>query len=263
MGSGFSIRNLQENDDVKVLDHQGCMQVLEYQRDLSVMPWTAQTAYFSNQMGVRKRQLFCEVGPNAIVTQAGAMQWTVGNVQATTGIKGAGDLFGKAFKGSVTGESMIKPEYRGQGVLVLEPTYKHLLLVNLQEWGGSVVMDDGLFLACTGDVGLNLERRRNVSSAVFGGMGFFNLRADGQGLLAVECDCPKEELVEIELQNDVLRVDGNFVVLWSSSLSFTCERSSKTLLGSAASGEGLVNVYRGTGRVWMMPVMANPKQTLG
>lgn len=28
----------------------------------------------------------------------------------------------------------------------------------------------------------------------------------------------------------------------------------KTLLGSAASGEGLVNVYRGTGRVLMMPV---------
>lgn len=31
----------------------------------------------------------------------------------------------------------------------------------------------------------------------------------------------------------------------------------KTLIGSAASGEGLVNVYRGTGRVLLAPVAAN------
>lgn len=65
---------------------------------------------------------------------------------------------------------------------------------------------------------------------------------------------PKEELVEINLQNDTLKVDGNFVVAWSSSLQFTTERSTKTLIGSAVSGEGLVNVFRGTGKLWMMPV---------
>ena len=37
-------------------------------------------------------------------------------------------------------------------------------------------------------------------------------------------------------------------------LDFTVERSGKTLVGSAASGEGLVNVYRGTGRVLLAPV---------
>ena len=35
---------------------------------------------------------------------------------------------------------------------------------------------------------------------------------------------------------------------------FTVERTTKTLIGSAASGEGLVNVYRGTGKVRMSPV---------
>ena len=66
--------------------------------------------------------------------------------------------------------------------------------------------------------------------------------------------CPKEELVEIELKNDVLKVDGNMAIAWSGSLEFTVERSGKTLIGSAASGEGLVNVYRGTGRVLLAPV---------
>ena len=73
-------------------------------------------------------------------------------------------------------------------------------------------------------------------------------------MLCLESDCPREELVEITLQDDVLKVDGNLAVAWSGSLSFTVERSGKTLIGSAASGEGLVNVYRGTGKVLLAPV---------
>ena len=49
-------------------------------------------------------------------------------------------------------------------------------------------------------------------------------------------------------------MDGNLAVAWSGSLSFTVERSGKTLIGSAASGEGRVNVYRGTGKVLLAPV---------
>lgn len=49
-------------------------------------------------------------------------------------------------------------------------------------------------------------------------------------------------------------MDGNFAIAWSQSLKFTVERSTKTLIGSAASGEGLVNVYRGTGKVLMAPL---------
>ena len=67
-----------------------------------------------------------------------------------------------------------------------------------------------------------------------------------------------DELVEIELENDVLKVDGNFAIAWSSSLNFTVERSGKSLIGSAASGEGLVNVYRGTGKVLLAPIAKAP-----
>lgn len=61
--------------------------------------------------------------------------------------------------------------------------------------------------------------------------------------------------MEITLQDDVLKVDGNMAIAWSGSLNFTVERSGKSLVGSAASGEGLVNVYRGTGRVLLAPVL--------
>ena len=96
--------------------------------------------------------------------------------------------------------------------------------------------------------------RSNISSAAAGNEGLFNLGIQGKGVVCLESACPKEELVEIELENDVLKVDGSFAVAWSGSLDFTVERSGRSLIGSAASGEGLVNVYRGTGRVLLAPV---------
>lgn len=97
--------------------------------------------------------------------------------------------------------------------------------------------------------------RSNFSSAVAGNEGLFNLGIQGNGVLCLESECPREELVEITLENDVLKVDGNNAIAWSGSLDFTVERSGKTLVGSAASGEGLVNVYRGTGKVLLAPVI--------
>ena len=252
--SMYQIRNFFDNDDVKVIDFLGAFSVIEYQKDLSVMPETAMQAYFASQMNVRKRQVVCDIAKSNVTVQAGAMQWMVGDVRATTGLKGVGDLFGKAMRGSVTGESAIKPEYTGNGTLVLEPTYKHILLVDLKDWNGSIVLDDGLFLACESTLKHKAVMRSNVSSAVLGNEGLFNLGIQGQGIVCLESPCPREELVEIWLDNDVLKVDGNFAIAWSGSLDFTVERSGKTLLGSAASGEGLVNVYRGTGKVLLAPV---------
>lgn len=251
----YQIKNLLENDDIRVLTELGPFTVIEYLRDLSVSPANAATAYFASEMNVRRRQVICDLKKANITLQAGAMQWMVGNVNATTGIKGVGDLFGKAIRGKATGESAIKPEYTGDGTLVLEPTYKYILLEDLADWNGSVVLEDGLFLACDSKLTHKAVMRSNLSSAVAGGEGLFNLGLSGSGVVALECPCPREELIEIYLQDDVLKIDGNMAIAWSGSLDFTVERSGKTLIGSAASGEGLVNVFRGTGRVLMAPVL--------
>ena len=254
----YQISNFTDNDDVRILSELGAFQVLEYQRDLSVTPGSAATAFYSAQMNVRKRQLVCDLSKAEVTIQAGAMQWMLGNVNATTGIKGVGDFLGKAVRGKATGESAIKPEYTGDGLLVLEPTYRHLILMDAAQWGGSAVLDDGLFLACESTLQHKAVMRSNFSSAVAGGEGLFNLSLNGSGIFCIESDCPKEELIEITLQNDVLKIDGNYAIAWSNSLNFTVERSGKSLIGSAASGEGLVNVYRGTGKVLMMPTAKMP-----
>ena len=79
-------------------------------------------------MNVRKRQVLCKVVENVpIITQAGAMQWYVGDIECTTGLKGIGDFAKKMVGASVSKETTVKPEYRGNGLLMLEPTYKYLI----------------------------------------------------------------------------------------------------------------------------------------
>lgn len=236
-------------------DNSGKYNVIEYIRDLSVDPTTAQMVYYANEMNIRKRQLQVNLHGDDVIIQAGAMQWVLGSVEARTNIKGAGDFLGKMVSSKVTGETAVKPRYSGEGVVVLEPTYKHLITQDLEKWNGAMVIEDGLFLACDGTVKIKTVMRSNLSSAALGGEGLFNSCLTGEGRVVLESPVPAEELIVVDLLNDVLKIDGSMAIAWSNSLQFTVERTTKSLIGSAASGEGLVNVYRGTGRVLLAPVL--------
>ncbi len=250
----YKIKNLLNNENIEVVDKKEGMRVLEYVTDLSVSPSSAVTSYFAHKMNVRKRQVLIEINDNEYTVSAGAMQWTLGNVEVTSDVKGVGDLLGKAIKGAVTKEAAVKPKYKGKGILMLEPTYRHIILEDLAEWPSGIVLDDGMFLACESTVQQNVVMRSNLSSAVFGNEGLFNLKLEGNGIVALESFVPRDELIEVTLENDVLKVDGNFAVAWSGSLEFSVEKSTKSLIGSGLSGEGLVNVYRGSGKVLLAPV---------
>lgn len=242
----------------KIVAREGRFCLLEYERDMSVAPENAAEAFFAYQMNVRKKQVIAKLNNDGgVILQGGAMQLMLGKIKVSTNIKGAGDLMKKFLGSKVTGETAIKPLYEGSGLLVLEPTYKYILFQNLSDWKGGMVIEDGMFLACDESVNMKITSRKNLSSAVFGKEGFFNTALEGEGVAVLECSVPAEELITVDLADDEARIDGDMAVAWSSSLSFTVERTTKTLIGSAASGEGLVNVYRGTGRILIASVQEN------
>lgn len=245
--------NLYDNRNMKQIAALDNVKVFEFDRDLSVTPDSAISSYYAAEMNIRKRQVLIELGGSPWVVQAGAMQWTAGSVTMGSGIKGVGDFLGKALASKVSKESTAKPEYSGSGLLMLEPTFKHILLMDVGQWDG-MVLEDGMFLACDARIRQNVMARTTLSSAALGGEGLFNLCLTGSGTAVLESPVPREELIGFEIDNDEVRIDGNMAVAWSNSLKFTVERSSKSLLGSAVSGEGFVNVFRGSGRILMAPV---------
>lgn len=81
-----------------------------------------------------------------------------------------------------------------------------------------MTIEDGMFLACDANVKRNIVARKTLSSAVLGGEGLFNMSLQGNGAVALESNVPEDELIEIELENDELKIDGNLAVCWSSNL---------------------------------------------
>lgn len=249
-----------ENDNIKVLDEQGPFKIIEYEKDLSVTPQEAIYKYFSSKMNVRPRQLVVDLSKTqGIYLQAGAMQWMSGSNKLSSGIKGIGDLGKKFLKSTVTGETTVKPEYSGDGYLVTEQTYKHLILLDLKDWNHNLMIDDGLFLAAEKSVNLSVKKRTNLSSALAAAEGLFNTVLHGNGHVCLESRIPLKELIIIELENDTVSIDGPMAIAWTSDLELTVERSAKTFVGSAVSGEGFVNVYRGTGKILMAPLTGHLK----
>lgn len=67
----YAVSNFENNDDIKKLAELGQFSVVEWQCDLSVSPWSAQTAWFASEMNVRRRQLIIKLdGRTGVTLQA-------------------------------------------------------------------------------------------------------------------------------------------------------------------------------------------------
>ncbi len=248
----------QSTEAHRIVESRGRYSIIEYEKDFSTTHEKAMSEYFASAMNIRKRQVIASLNNDGgVILQAGVMQMMLGQLTVATNIKGAGDFMKKLIGSKVVGESAIKPRYTGSGILVLEPTYKYILFEDLANWNGNIVIEDGLFLACDDSVDLRISARTTLSSAALGNEGLFNTMLTGQGVVVLESPVPRSELIVVDLDNDTVKIDGSMAIAWSNSLEFTVEKTTKTLVGSVASGEGLVNVYRGNGRILIAPVAAN------
>lgn len=235
--------------------HDVKLQVLEY----SAVPMEQPLSGFHQPLDRpnRWRQLAVHNAGGTAVLEPGALQYLRGDIEmqasSTTGGGGLGGFLRGAVTAATTGESMFKTSFKGAGVIYTEPTRNHLLLGQLS--GESLIVDDGAFVACVGGISVGRHVNQGFAQIVGSGEGRVQPKLTGTGLFAIQSPVPPEEFQILELQNDVLKVDGNLVVAYTDSLQFTVERSSRGLIGSAKTGEGFIQAFRGTGRVWLAPTL--------
>lgn len=227
------------------------IEIMEYQKLMgSTDTNSAVDLYFMEKQNMRARQVAVYMNNDKVTIEPGAMSYFKGQIEMVSGVT-MGNVLGRMFSSATTGEAIAQPEYTGTGTLVLEPSFNHFLLLNMEN--EDIIVDKGMFYCAQGSVEVKPIMQKNVSSALLGGEGIFQIELRGSGLVVLECAVPSSEIDIVELNNETLKVDGNFAVLRSGNIGFTVERSAKSLIGSAVSGEGLVNVYRGTGTVWLAP----------
>lgn len=212
----------------------------------------AMKLYFAQQAGLRLRQVKILMNNGCIKTEAGALYYFCGHISSETKIGGIGGFMKKAISGSVTSESAIKPVYRGSGEIVLEPSFKHYILMELKS--EEIIVDKGMFFCCSGSIEVSPVMQRNISSAMLGGEGMFQLALRGTGVVVLESDVPANEIIKYNISEGMeLKVDGSFAIARTSNVVFSVTKSDKSLLGSALNGEGLLNTFSGNGSVWLAP----------
>lgn len=250
----YDIYNLTSSASVQVVEQIGPFMVLSYGPDpsLELHALTSKELY-EKAMVPRQRQLICTLENGDVRIAEGMMQWMVGDVEMVSGVSNPVSYFSRLFVGRLTEQKAIAPIYTGLGTIALEPVRQEIMLLDLSQWPDGIVIASDLFLACSADVTQSIVARKTVSSALFGSQGLFSMELGGDGVAAIACPVSRERLLLIELEDDVLRIDGDFALAWSGSLSFTVENASETVTSSVISKEGMVNTYRGTGRVLMAP----------
>lgn len=229
-------------------------QILEFDRlEGATDVGTALGLQIMNDSGIKLRQVRIILEDSSVKLESGALSYMKGEIEIKTNTGGVVGLGKKFLNSKLTGETMFKPTYEGTGEIFLEPSFGHFALIELED--EEIIVDDGLFYACEEDIEVGAAMQKSVSSMLFGNEGIYQTSISGSGIVVLEIPVPESEIFKCKLFNDTLKVDGNFAVLRTSNIKFTVEKSS-SLIGSVTNGEGLLNVYSGTGEVWLLPTMS-------
>jgi len=213
---------------------------------------TAEKVFFANQAGIHLKMLRITLDNSETQIEPGALYFMKGDLKLESSTQGISKGLMRKF---LTGETLFQSRIKGTGEIYLEPSFGHYLLFNIDN--DALIVDKSAFYCASAGLEVSAKLQGNVSSAIFGGEGFFQTQIKGSGIVVLVSPVPIAELLTYELAaGEKLSVDGNFAFVRTGSVSFHAEKSGKTLFQSLTSGEGLLQTFTGPGIVWIAPTQA-------
>ncbi|MDR2253669.1 MAG: TIGR00266 family protein [Bifidobacteriaceae bacterium] len=190
-------------------------------------------------------------GETALIQRGSMIYRSTGvelNARLNASGRGLGKLARAAARSAVSSESAFITELvcqAAQGEVAIAPAYPGNIM-QLDVGTNQYRLNDSAFLAMEQTVAYTMERQ-SVGRALFGGQGgFFVMTTSGQGAMLVNAF---GSITEVALNGaDGFVVDNRHVVAWDRDLDYRIELQSG-FWGSIGTGEGVVNIFRGTGKV--------------
>lgn len=241
------------DDDFEVIEthdsHDGMFEVLQYRKlSGSSDVRAAEQLFYLDSAGMRLKTVRVTLNQGRLRNEPGTLYYMHGNLEmkASTG----GGLMKAMKRRMFSGESALVNEIHGSGRIYLEPSFGHFVLIPLEN--EEMIVDRRLFYAGSGDIDVS-AKMVSLSSAVAGGEGLFQTRISGTGVVVLYSPVPRSEIQEIELKGDRLQVDGSFAMMRTGDVKFTVRKSARSWMATSVSGEGLLQTFEGTGKVWIAP----------
>jgi uncharacterized protein (AIM24 family) len=232
---------------------QSTVEVIEYPSlNISRRPDLAAVAFYAQHMGLRLRQLRITLNGGGAVIEPGMLQFSRGTITTNTNVGGAWGFIKRFLQRRFNNESIFRTTFHGTGEIYTEPTFDHYILTRLNG-NEEAVVDDGRYVASEIGIETGLAIKKTVSTVLFSSDEFARTRITGTGWVAVQSPIPASDVLRIDLNNEELRVDGNIVLFRKGEITQAIDNATANPVGLATSGEGLVQVFRGTGQVWLAP----------
>jgi uncharacterized protein (AIM24 family) len=212
---------------------------------------TAESLFYASQGGMHLKMVRIRLNQSSVRVERGALYFMKGrlDMRASTG----GGIMKGLTRKLVSGESFFVNEIHGTGDIYLEPTFGHFFLHRIDEREGGIIVDKSLFYAGTAGLDISVGRQKTISATLFSEETYFQTKISGRGVAVIYSPVPREELIRVELNDEKLLVDGNFVLMRSERLAYRVEKSSKGWLSTSVSSEGLLQTFEGGGFVWLAP----------
>lgn len=133
--------------------------------------------------------------------------------------------------------------FKGTGEFLLELSFNHYVLIELDE-GEEIIVDNKLFFAAGGTVDLIAKMIKSVSGGP--GPDSFPYQLRGKGIVRLEILCQRPKSLNIS-STTTPESRWGFCLLRSGQHRFHrgAARTTGSPFGSAVSGEGFLNVFRG------------------
>ncbi|RQD92175.1 AIM24 family protein [Methanosalsum natronophilum] len=211
----------------------------------------AKKLYHIQRAGMALKQIKVTLEDKGLIIERGNLNFHKGNIEMASKVGGVGGLAKKVISSKLNQEAVFKPLYKGTGEVFLEPSFGHFVLYELDN--DSIVVDKGLFYCCEEGIEVGVESMKTLSAGMFGGEGWFQTKISGTGICVLSIPVPFDELMKYELENERVQVDGTFALLRTSGIKYSVKRSSTNLISTVTGGEGMLQTFEGTGKVWLAP----------
>jgi uncharacterized protein (AIM24 family) len=179
--------------------------------------------------------------------EAGALSYLKGDINIHSPLVPS---VGGMIKSLLASQAIYRPVYSGSGVITLESSLGGFHILDLK--GESWILERGTYWASEGSIDVKYHRERVVTSMWAGeGPIYLQTRVTGIGKIALATRGPVEEHTLKEGESVV--AEGMYVICRTGDVTFKVRRPTKNFFGRFTSGEGMVRVYEGPGRILINP----------
>jgi uncharacterized protein (AIM24 family) len=166
------------------------------------------------------------------------------NIENKSRIIGIGK---KLLSSLVMKDSMHKPVIEGFGEVFLEPSFENLILIELED--EEIIIDSKAFCACEDSIEISsFKEKVDPYLEEYS----YKVKLIGSGIVIIAVPVSHKEIIRCKMYKDSIKVNGDIVILRRGNIEYDTVKIENNLLGESNEGKYL-NVYTGTGEVWLAP----------